>query len=244
MLTALGEGGNVYKMQQYKISKEYDSNFVMERLKKAGSAAQAIIVTSNNCTDTKGIFEAYEKDGACWKQVFSSRVCCLGEHGISEDRHEGDGTTPSGIYTFGTAFGYGGNPGTKMPYKFSSPDDYWVSGKTLDTYNVWITRKGGPDPAWGASGFERLNAEGVYKYGAVINFNTGDNFGGDGSPKVVGKGSGIFFHCARPAMTPTAGCVALPESDVVSVLRWLDPACNPVIIIGTVHQKLKNAMQN
>lgn len=220
------------------VNQSQNPTYIVNKLKSIGSSMQVIVVTSDNWYDTKGTFEAYEKVSGIWKQVFSPRTCALGGHGISTDRHEGDGTTPAGKYTFGTAFGYGGNPGTSMPYKFSSPDDYWVSGKTPDTYNVWITRSGGPDPAWGSDGdgFERLNEPVVYKYGIVINFNTGDG----GSTKVMGNGSGIFFHCARPNMTPTAGCVALPEGDVVNVLRWMKPSSNPVIVIGQKDWVIKN----
>ena len=32
------------------------------------------------------------------------------------------------------------------------------------------------------------------------------------SRRVQGRGSAIFFHIARPDLSPTAGCVAIPQA--------------------------------
>ena len=48
-------------------------------------------------------------------------------------------------------------------------------------------------------------------------------------PVVPGRGSAIFLHVAVAA---TAGCVSLPESQLVRVLRWLQPDAKPLIHIG------------
>ena len=50
------------------------------------------------------------------------------------------------------------------------------------------------------------------------------------SRRVKGKGSAIFFHLARPGLTPTAGCVAISPPD----MRRLAPrlARNCVMEIG------------
>ena len=49
-----------------------------------------------------------------------------------------------------------------------------------------------------------------------------------------GLGSGIFLHNWMGAATE--GCVALREPELLAVLRWLEPAANPVIEIGTTRQ--------
>ena len=61
----------------------------------------------------------------------------------------------------------------------------------------------------------------AYDYGAVIAYNT------DRTP---GLGSAIFLHVSVGA--PTAGCVSLPADRLLEVLRWLDPARSPVIVMG------------
>lgn len=58
----------------------------------------------------------------------------------------------------------------------------------------------------------------AYDYGAVIAYNTA---------RTPGLGSAIFLHINIG--TPTAGCVTLPESELLKILRWLNPAASPKI---------------
>src|SRR5262249_1635032 len=46
-----------------------------------------------------------------------------------------------------------------------------------------------------------------------------------------GLGSAIFLHVSTGGST--AGCVSLPSTDLVALLRWLDPAQQPRIVMGT-----------
>ena len=41
------------------------------------------------------------------------------------------------------------------------------------------------------------------------------------SPRVLGRGSAIFFHIAKDGLTPTAGCVALRPRDMARLLPRL-----------------------
>ena len=50
-------------------------------------------------------------------------------------------------------------------------------------------------------------------------------------PVVPGRGSAIFLHVSTGH--PTVGCVSLPESELLRLLRWLRPAARPAIILGT-----------
>jgi L,D-peptidoglycan transpeptidase YkuD (ErfK/YbiS/YcfS/YnhG family) len=61
----------------------------------------------------------------------------------------------------------------------------------------------------------------AYDHGAVIAYNTG---------RTPGLGSAIFLHVSTDG--PTAGCVSLPEGQLVEVLRWLDPGRDPRIVLG------------
>jgi L,D-peptidoglycan transpeptidase YkuD (ErfK/YbiS/YcfS/YnhG family) len=46
---------------------------------------------------------------------------------------------------------------------------------------------------------------------------------------VKGKGSSIFYHLADDNYTPTAGCVAIEEPAMLSILHWLDPTKHKAI---------------
>jgi L,D-peptidoglycan transpeptidase YkuD (ErfK/YbiS/YcfS/YnhG family) len=58
----------------------------------------------------------------------------------------------------------------------------------------------------------------------VIEYNT--------QPVVKGKGSAIFFHLADANYSPTAGCVAIQETDMDKILLWLDPNKQKAILMG------------
>ena len=49
------------------------------------------------------------------------------------------------------------------------------------------------------------------------------------SPVIPGKGAAIFLHCMSGSYT--AGCVAVPESDMLYILKRLKSPQNPIIII-------------
>ena len=49
------------------------------------------------------------------------------------------------------------------------------------------------------------------------------------SRRAKGRGSAIFFHLARPGLTPTAGCVAISAADMESSPRALHAA---LMVIG------------
>ena len=69
----------------------------------------------------------------------------------------------------------------------------------------------------------------AYQHLAVIAYNT--------NPVVPGRGSGIFFHVSTGR--PTLGCVSLPLPQLVSTLRWLQPAAAPLVAIGTAADLLR-----
>ncbi|WP_226038089.1 hypothetical protein [Aquibacillus saliphilus] len=65
---------------------------------------------------------------------------------------------------------------------------------------------------------------GPYTYGLVINYNTG---------QVPGEGSAIFLHVSTGH---TLGCTGVSQGNMVSILKWVDPAKNPVIIQAPVNE--------
>jgi len=62
----------------------------------------------------------------------------------------------------------------------------------------------------------------------VIDYNTRNAPGGVRQ----GAGSAFFLHVTDGSAT--AGCVAIPQSRLVPLMRWLTPAAHPRILIGTV----------
>ncbi|HKH87515.1 MAG TPA: L,D-transpeptidase family protein [Acidimicrobiales bacterium] len=197
------------------------------------AAADQLIVVSSPTYDPPGYlttFRTFQRANAFspWEPVFSTWQAETGYGHLRDVRHEGDGSTPTGVYPFGSAmYGNDANPGG-LHYGFHELvcGDWWDEDPYSPQYNQFVHVPCGSTPPF-ASWSEALWTEtAAYPYFAVIDFNVNPIVGGSKAP-----GSGIFLHAWVDG--PTAGCVALPIADLLDVLRWLNPADHPVIEIGT-----------
>jgi L,D-peptidoglycan transpeptidase YkuD (ErfK/YbiS/YcfS/YnhG family) len=190
---------------------------LVTQLADVGNAQQVVIVTSSSWSSTAATVQTFEKDAGGWHAVFAPMASLIGRHGFSANRTEGDGTTPTGKYSFGTMFGQQPSPGVKFPYRQPDAQSVWVDDNASPYYNSWQENAALSGEHLTSSGFAR-----PYAYAAVINFNM--------SPVVPHKGSAIFLHVSTG--NPTAGCVSVAQSNLLQILRWLDPARDPVIVMG------------
>jgi L,D-peptidoglycan transpeptidase YkuD (ErfK/YbiS/YcfS/YnhG family) len=164
--------------------------------------------------------EAKERRGnGQWSRIFPATPGVIGPNGFAprSEKREGDGRTPTGVFRVGAAFGYESSIETKLDYRQATADDFWVDDPSSPDYNRWVTGK----PA--AKSFEKLRID-AYKYAAVIEYNT--------DPVVPGNGSAIFLHVWGGPDKPTAGCVALSEANLKTLLEWLDKRRNQVIVLN------------
>ncbi len=153
-------------------------------------------------------------------KVHPQFVCTgyIGRNGVCnpEDKYEGDGKTPAGVYSMGECFGVSSAPCTvPRGYTVVTSDDYWDSNSTSSTYNQHV--KGWQkNSAWHASGqYEKLiNYKTSYAYAAMINYNV--------NPAVPYKGSAIFLHCTVPSDTSSSGCIAIPNSYMKKALALME----------------------
>lgn len=157
-----------------------------------------------------------KKSSGGWNQIISTNGY-VGKNGISDNKKEGDGKTPSGVYDFGTAFGIAKNPGSIKSYRQINNNDYWVDDPNSKYYNQWVDiTKVNKD--WKSA--EHLISENIaYKYGVVVNYNT--------NPIIPGNGSAIFLHVSTNG--PTAGCISVSEDTMVNILKVLKPNAKIVI---------------
>jgi L,D-peptidoglycan transpeptidase YkuD (ErfK/YbiS/YcfS/YnhG family) len=184
-----------------------------------GTATQVIEVATNGIDTTHATVRTYERDrpGERWSLARPGMPARVGVDGLSHParRQAGDGTTPIGLYGFVFDFGSRPDPGVEgFEWRRLVPGSCW-SG-TRAAYNRWVHRvpcAPGDEDLW-------VNAARAYRYAAVIDFNY--------RHPVFGRGSGIFLHEGTGG--PTAGCVSLPQADLLAVLRWMRPGAK--ILIG------------
>jgi len=192
-------------------------------MKNLGSAQQLILVTAPSAPSRTAMIRTYQKASAGWQMVLSMSGI-LGKNGLGKTK-EGDATSPAGKYSVGMAFGEYSNPGTKLPYHLFKPGDVWVEDPSYPSVYNTLQNVSTSSPLWKNPVNERMYyIRPYYNYGFVINYNTA---------RVPGAGSGIFFHCDGGS-SYTAGCTATSQANVVSVLKWLNPTNNPLIIQDTI----------
>jgi L,D-peptidoglycan transpeptidase YkuD (ErfK/YbiS/YcfS/YnhG family) len=190
---------------------------LVEQLASVGNARQVVVVTAANWTTDVATLQTFEKSAAGWRVVFPAMTAHIGRAGFSADKHEGDLATPAGKYGFGNMFGQRPNPGVKFPNRQADSQSVWVDDVGSPYYNTWQENA--------ALSGEHLAAPGyatAYAYAVAIAYNT--------NPIVPGKGSAIFLHVSTGG--GTAGCVSIAQANLLQVLRWLDPAKSPVVVMG------------
>ena len=190
---------------------------LVEQLASVNGAHQVVIVTASNFSTDVATVQTFEYAAGSWHAVFPAMAAHIGRAGFSSDKHEGDLKTPTGIYGFGTMFGQRANPGVKFPYRQADSASVWVDDVNSPYYNTWQENAALSGEHLASSGYAT-----AYAYAVDIAYNT--------TPVVAGKGSAIFLHVSTGG--GTAGCVSIAQSNLLQVLRWLDPAMHPVIVMG------------
>lgn len=166
-----------------------------------------------------GEVSLWNKNNGKWNRSLetSARVGYGGMVSASSKR-EGDGATPTGSYPILYGFGFGSNPGTSLEYKRITNNSYFVDDVKSKYYNQWYEGRGQKG--------EHMIDHPQYKYGMVIGYNTSH---------IPGKGSAIFLHCNGAGST--AGCVSVPTSSMLSLLKQTHPGA--YIIITSNESNLK-----
>ncbi|MFR9780579.1 L,D-transpeptidase family protein [Micromonospora sp. MS34] len=216
-------------------SRTYTNTYHPVRDNKAAKLAtlpqntrQVIVVTGTSYSTSYATLETFAKVRHYWMPVSAALPARIGSKGFSDNHVEGVATTPTGVYAIGpTMYGIASNPGVRYPYHQLVTNDWWNENPDSPYYNTFqhtSTNPGGYSEAlW--------QEKPAYTHFAVITYNMPPSV----ATPVPGAGSGIFLHeFSSTPSGPTAGCVSLSHDHLVGVLRWLDPAANPQIVLSPV----------
>jgi len=184
------------------------------------NATQVISVTTSSYGNVHAQVRAFAKTSHGWKRVGGPWTAWIGEAGFAAPgaKREGDLHTPTGSYTFSFMFGIAPNPGVHYRWRHASNYDYWDDDSSSPRYNLWTDirrHSAGRSP-------EPLRVAPSYQDVAAINYN---------AARTPGRGSAIFLHVTHHSAT--TGCVSLPRSHILWLLRWLRPSHHARIIMGT-----------
>jgi D-alanyl-D-alanine dipeptidase len=210
-------------------------------------STQLIVVTAPDWNSVQGRMERWERIEATnsWRAVGEAIPIVVGKSGMAWGsgmalpdsirqpgdpvKHEGDGRSPAGVFSLGTAFGYASSPleGTMLPYLTLTETTECVDDVQSNSYNRLVDRSA-VTPDWKSSEHMRDVGE-AYRLGIVVNHNGIANPATASQP-VRGGGSCIFLHIWKDAAHGTAGCTAMSASNVEGLLRWLDPKRHPMLV--------------
>ena len=180
--------------------------------------AQVITVEVAHSTSTHATVELWSRIApGKYHRTHGPYQAHVGYNGVDKTR-EGDGRTPTGVFTLTRAFGNHANNGTRLPYFQAGKRDWWDENPASSEHNEHVVRTTSP----GGASENLYDVGAAYAHAIVVNYNT--------DPIVKGKGSAIFIHVTTHHAT--AGCISLQPTTLDTVMRWLLPADHPVVSIG------------
>ncbi len=203
------------------------------------SCEQLLLVVTPSPESSHGKLIQFERSDRqqFWKPYGDSIAVVVGKRGLAWGRglhdldkntfplkQEGDGKSPAGAFTLGTAFGYlPPEEIGEMKFPYQQVKEGWECIDDVNSryYNRLIQTKEVESRDWHSS--ERMYSSGIwYELGVVINHNT--------DPVLAGAGSCIFLHNWSDPADSTTGCTAMDQSDLKKIIHWLNEAKNPVLV--------------
>jgi D-alanyl-D-alanine dipeptidase len=213
------------------------------------NTTQLIVVTASNWGAVEGQLQRFERNSVHdpWHPFGEPIPIVVGRNGmgwgiglvaaddpnirLSSDpvKKEGDGKSPAGIFDLGTAFGYSAQPlpGLKLPYLALTESIECVDDVKSKYYNRIVDRSA-VAPDWNSSEHMRDTGE-SYRWGIVVDLNGTTASSNESAPE-PGGGSCVFLHIWRDQSHGTAGCTAMTQANLETLLTWLDPKRRPLLL--------------
>jgi len=144
--------------------------------------------------------------------------CSIGKGGIRNDKQEGDGATPTGIYHLEHVYFRSDRitrPKFCNPTYMVKPFDGWSDDVTDIAYNNIIQRP------YDKSHENLRRSDPLYNIIGVLDHNR--------HPAIAGNGSAIFMHLWRSPRRGTEGCLAFSYSNLLWILKNWRPQSKIII---------------
>ncbi|WP_443076334.1 hypothetical protein [Streptomyces sp. NBC_01716] len=173
------------------------------------ASRQALVVSGEGRNSPKSGVVLYERDADTgWEPVTNRWPAHNALRGWTHNHQADDLRSPIGVFTLGDAGGRLPDPGARLPYDES--EDFESPG----------------------TGFLGESLEGSFDYVVAIDYNraSGNTPLDQTRPLGPTKGGGVWIHVDHEG--PTQACVSLSRTRMVDLLRKLDPAKRPVIVMG------------
>ena len=195
---------------------------IPERMASRLDARQLIVVTGRSVGSRNGTLRLFAYRDGDWIRTLAAPTR-LGDRGLTDGlrRHAGSRTTPTGIWRL-PEFVFGTHPrppvGTRMAYRHITRRSWW-SAERNRTYNTWVETA------------RTVKGERLADYAVPYEFAFSSGYNARSNASVYGRGTAIFVHVFGRAYT--AGCISVSRSNMIRLLRSLDPSLRPACAVGT-----------
>ncbi len=204
-----------------------------------GESLQLVVVTTDSWESTEGHLQTFSRtEDGLWQADSVQSSVILGRAGLAwgiglhplqpgQQKLEGDGKAPAGLFRLSGSFGAEPTAPGAMPYLPMQKNHYCIDVPNSPLYNhiIDVTKypkamsKGTTEPM-------RRDlmdkADDSYRLGLFIDHNPGNQ---------PGAGSCIFMHQQTEGKTTTAGCTALAPTELAHLFQWLKPEARPVYLL-------------
>lgn len=205
----------------------------------ASGSRQMVVAIAEDWDATSGRMQLFERVGNKWQASSPSLRVLFGRKGLAWGRgehpleplspqvpmkRERDGRAPAGVFEIGKIYTYDEKlpEGAVYPFHTITEADAWIDDPYHPDYNRQVRVDLENPPPWFAKQRMRLN-DPPHRWLIEIRHNS--------DPIVAGAGSAIFFHIARGADIPSAGCTVMSLERTVDLVKWLRKSAEPRYVL-------------
>ncbi len=197
-------------------------------------ALQLVVIVTRGWEVTAATLLRFERaaPGGEWLPVGIAKRGVVGRNGMAwgrglqregmegDEKYEGDGSTPAGVFRITWAFGSAPKK-ADLPYTLARPGLVCVTDKASPHYNKVVDVAKVP-MSW-ETDEPLLGVDDSYELAVAIDQNP--------PPIVAGRGACIFIHSWKGMGKPTSGGVATTRDAVETLVEWLDAEAKPVAVV-------------
>lgn len=199
-------------------------------------ARRLALVAADGMASTTAQLQRFERtaSGEKWRAVGAPEPVLIGRNGMAWGhafraflrgnepvKIEGDKRAPAGFYRIGASFGFGAS--SRPGHLQIREGAVCVDDAASPAYNTITTRA---RVGWRVHG-ENMWRFPAYRHGLLVDYPTNAK---------ARAGSCIFIHLRMPDAKGTAGCIALPEPQLVALQDFSEPgavlAILPQVALG------------
>lgn len=173
---------------------------------------QVLVTLAGSNSESIGTLNVYRRETRDEKSYWVKELATFaayGENGLYKTR-EGDKKTPVGTFKMNTPFGIKAAL-DDFPENYIQVDSghYWDGDSDSAQYNKLVNTEEYND-------FDRSKSEHIINYAGYYNYAVDIGYNSNCIPYA---GSAIYLHCYVQGDNDTAGCVAIPETDMIRILQ-------------------------